>query len=402
MASCHSSSWTTPQRWLASWTAQPVPRQRAPAPLSPDMAPMARAASPSARTRFASCGAATFFGDFMTSRHNIRPTGRRAFHSAMALVLAMATATVLLAPTALLAQTEAWPARSVKVIVPYGAGGGTDILARMVTQKLAEKWGQPVVIENKPGADAMIGTEQAARSRPDGYTLVFIAPSHTLNPGMRSAMPYDTVKDFAPITMVASTPFALVVNNQVPAKNVRELLALARAQPGKLTFGSAESSSRLAGELFKTLGQVDILNVQYKSLPAEFADIAGGHIQMGFASLTSVLQFHKAGTMKVLGVSGNARSPLAPEIPTMAEEGLPGYDVAAWYGFCAPAGTPPAIINKVRADVAEVMQLPDVKAGLLKAGAVAVGNSPEEFRRFIDTEIVKSARIIKAAGIKAE
>ena len=318
------------------------------------------------------------------------------------LALSTVLAAAFVTTPALRAQTEVWPTKSVKVIVPYGAGGGTDILARMVTQKLAEKWRQSVVIENKPGADAMIGTELAARSRPDGYTLVFIAPSHVLNPGMRANMPYDTVRDFAPITLVAFTPFALVVNNQVPARNVRELLALSKAQPGKLTFGSAESSSRLAGELFKTLGQVDILNVQYKSLSAEFSDIAGGHVHMGFASLTSVLQFHKAGTMKVLGVSGNARSPLAPEIPTMAEQGLPGYDISAWYGFCAPAGTPPAIITKIRNDVAEVMTMLDVKASLLKAGAVSVANSPEEFRQFIETEIVRSARIIKAAGIRAE
>ena len=175
-----------------------------------------------------------------------------------------------------------------------------------------------------------------------------------------------------------------------------------KAQPGKLTFGSAESTSRLAGELFKTLGQVDILNVQYKSLPTELSDVVGGHINMGFASLTSVLQFHKAGTMKVLGVSGTARSPLAPDIPTMAEQGLAGYDVSAWYGFCAPAGTPQAIITKIYNNVVEVMGSADVKAGLLRAGAVSVASSPEEFRQFIEAEIIKSARIIKSAGIKAE
>ena len=314
---------------------------------------------------------------------------------------ALVAASALVAP-ALWAPVDSWPTQSVKVIVPYGAGGGTDILARLVSQKLSEKWGQPVVIENRPGADAMLGTEQAARALPDGYTLVFIAPSHVLNPGMRSSMPYDTVKDFAPITMVAATPFALFVNNQLPAKSVRELVALAKAQPGKLTFGSAESTSRLAGELFKTLGQVDILNVQYKSLPTELSDVVGGHIHMGFASLTSVLQFHKAGTMKVLGVSGTARSPLAPDIPTMAEQGLAGYDVSAWYGFCAPAGTPQAIITKIYNNVVEVMGSADVKAGLLRAGAVSVASSPEEFRQFIEAEIIKSARIIKSAGIKAE
>jgi tripartite-type tricarboxylate transporter receptor subunit TctC len=314
---------------------------------------------------------------------------------------ALVAASAFVAP-ALWAQADSWPKQSVKVIVPYGAGGGTDILARLVSQKLSEKWGQPVVIENRPGADAMLGTEQAARALPDGYTLVFIAPSHVLNPGMRSSMPYDTVKDFAPISMVAATPFALFVNNQLPAKSVRELVALAKAQPGKLTFGSAESTSRLAGELFKTLGQVDILNVQYKSLPSELSDVVGGHIHMGFASLTSVLQFHKAGTMKVLGVSGTARSPLAPDIPTMAEQGLAGYDVSAWYGFCAPAGTPQAIITKIYNNVVEVMGSADVKAGLLRAGAVSVASSPEEFRQFIEAEIIKSARIIKSAGIKAE
>ncbi|MES2976894.1 MAG: tripartite tricarboxylate transporter substrate binding protein [Pseudomonadota bacterium] len=305
-------------------------------------------------------------------------------------------------PLFAIAQAQAYPNRAIKLVVPYAAGGGTDMLARLVAQKLSDKWGQSVVIDNKPGADAMIGTEQVAKSKPDGYTLVFIAPSHVLNPGMRATMPYDTVKDFIPITMVAATPFALVVGNHVPARNVKELVTLAKSQPGKLTFGSAESSSRLAGELFKTLAGVDLLNVQYKALSAELGDIVGGHIHMGFASLTSVLPFHKAGTMKLLGVGGTTRSPLVPDIPTIAEQGLPEYDVTAWYGFCAPAGTPLEIVNKVQADVAEVVAQADVRSAMLQLGAVPVGNRPEQFKQFIDSEITKSARILKAAGIRAE
>jgi tripartite-type tricarboxylate transporter receptor subunit TctC len=300
------------------------------------------------------------------------------------------------------AHAQSYPARPVKLIVPYSAGGGTDLLGRLIAEKLAELWAQPVVVENHAGADAMIGTEMVARAKPDGYTIVLIAPTHALNPSTRRSMPYDSVKDFAPITMVAQTPFALAVSNDLPARSVSELVALAKARPGKLTFGSAESSSRLAGELFKTLAGVDILNVPYKAISLEMTDLVGAHIDMGFASLTSFLQHHNSGTLRLLAVSGDTRSPLAPNVPTMAEAGFSGWDIAAWYGLLAPGGTPPSVITKIQQDVAQVTRQPDVQQKLLKLGAVPVPSTPEAFSKFLVAEIARSSKILSAAGIYPE
>jgi len=300
------------------------------------------------------------------------------------------------------AAAQPYPSTAVKVIVPYGPGGGTDSIARALGERLGKKWNQPVVIENRPGAEAVVGTEAIARSAPDGYALGFIAPGHTLNPSTRAKLPYDTLKDFVPITMVAQTPFALAVSNDTPARTVQELAALAKAQPGKLAYASADASSRLAGEMFNALAGVHILNVPYKSIANAITDLVGGHIQIGYASLSSLLPHHAGGKLRILAISGTERSPLAPDVPTLAEAGWGPWEISAWYGLVAPAGTPKAITAKVQQDVAEISAQPEYRAALLKLGAVPATTTPEGFGRFIVDDIARTSKILKAAGIQPQ
>jgi tripartite-type tricarboxylate transporter receptor subunit TctC len=259
-----------------------------------------------------------------------------------------------------------------------------------------------VIVENRPGAEAVIGTELIAHSPPDGYTLGFIAPGHTLNPSTRAKLPYDTLKDFTPITMVAQTPFALAVSNDTPARSAQELAALAKSQPGKLAYGSADASSRLAGETFNQLAGVQILNVPYKSIANAIADLIGGHVQMNYASLSSLLPYHASGKVRLLAISGNERSPLAPEVPTLAETGWGAWESSAWYGLCAPAGTPRSAIMRVQQDVADISADPEYRAALLRLGAVPVTTSPEGFGKFIVDDIARTSKILKAAGIQPQ
>jgi len=288
------------------------------------------------------------------------------------------------------------------MIVPYGPGGGTDNIARVLAERLSKRWNQPVIVENRPGAEAVIGTELIAHSPPDGYTLGFIAPGHTLNPSTRAKLPYDTLKDFTPITMVAQTPFALAVSNDTPARSAKELAALAKSQPGKLAYGSADASSRLAGETFNQLAGVQILNVPYKSIANAIADLIGGHVQMNYASLSSLLPYHASGKVRLLAISGNERSPLAPEVPTLAETGWGAWEISAWYGLCAPAGTPRSVIMRVQQDVADISADPEYRAALLRLGAVPVTTSPEGFGKFIVDDIARTSKILKAAGIQPQ
>jgi tripartite-type tricarboxylate transporter receptor subunit TctC len=297
------------------------------------------------------------------------------------------------------ATAQTYPSAAVRIIVPYGPGGGTDNIARALGERLSKKWNQPVVIENRPGAEAVVGTEAIARAPADGYTLGFVAPGHTLNPSTRAKLPFDTLKDFAPITMVAQTPFALAVSNDMAARSAQELATLAKAQPGKLAYASADASSRLAGEMFNALAGVQILNVQYKSIANAITDLVGGHVQMGYASLSSLLPHHAGGKVRLLAISGNERSPLAPDVPTLAEAGWGPWEISAWYGLCVPAGTPPAIIAKVARDVAEISAQPEYRAALLKLGAVPVTTTPEGFGKFIVDDIARTSKILKAAGI---
>ncbi|MGE0802870.1 MAG: tripartite tricarboxylate transporter substrate binding protein, partial [Lautropia sp.] len=290
----------------------------------------------------------------------------------------------------------------VRMVVPTGAGGGTDIVARLVAQKLAEKWGQSVLVDNRPGAEGVTGTETAAKARNDGYTLLLVPSGHTLNPTTRLSLPYDTLKDFAPITLIGRGPFALAVGAKVPVKNLKELAALAKAQPGKLSFASADASSRLAGEMFNALAGVSIVNVPYKSMGNAMTDLMGGHIEIVYAGMSSVMPHYRAGTIKLLGVSGATRSPLAPEVPTIAEAGWGPYEIYAWYGLLAPAGTPSEIIAQIQRDIALIAKEPEFNATLLRTGAVPIAGTPEAFAEFLTGDIERAAKVLKAAGVKPE
>ena len=312
--------------------------------------------------------------------------------------LAMLACALAAAP----AGAQQYPTKPVRIMVPYAPGGGTDILARLFAQKLTEAWGQSVVVENRPGADGVIGSEVIVNSPPDGYSVVLVVAAHVINPFVKSKMPFDVIKDFTPVTLVAASPWVVVVNPTVAANNIRELIALARAQPGKLSFGSSEPSSRLAGEQFKVQAGINLLHVPYKGGSQIMVDLLGGHIQVGFTSVLTVLQHYKSGKLRVLGVGSRARSPSMPDIPTVVEGGLAGYETSAWYGMFAPPGTPADVVNKIQREIARIVKLPDVNERLVQLGAVPVANTPEEFLAFAKAEYAKYGKLVKDAGMQPE
>lgn len=308
-------------------------------------------------------------------------------------------ALALLTPVA---HADSYPSKPLRIVVPYAAGGGTDILARLFAQKMSDSWGQPVIVENRPGADGTIGTELIARSPADGYNLVLVVAAHVINPSLKAKMPFDVLKDFTPITMVAASPWVIVVSPVVPANNIKELIALAKAQPGKLAFGSSDPSSRLAGEQFKSLAGVDLQHVPYKGGAPVMTDLLGGHVQVSFTSVLTVLQHHRSGKLRVLGVGGKNRSPSMPDVPTVVQAGLPGYETSAWYGLYGPANMPKDIVDNIQKEIARISTQPDVKDRLLQLGAEPVVNTPAEFAVLTQAEYAKFAKIIKTAGIQPE
>jgi tripartite-type tricarboxylate transporter receptor subunit TctC len=308
-----------------------------------------------------------------------------------------ALALILLAPAA---QADTFPSKQTRIVVPYTAGGGTDTLTRLFAQKLQENWSQPVIVENRAGASGILGSETIARSAPDGYNLLMTVAAHVINPSTTLKMPYDALADFTPITLVAASPWVIVVNPDVPATNVRELIALAKANPRKLAFGSADPSSHLAGEQFKAMAGVDMLHVAYKGAAPAVTDLMGGHIQVSFVSVLTAKTYYKSGKIRVLGVAGRNRSPALPDVPTVTESGLPGYVTGAWYGLYGPAGLPAAIAEQIHAEVARIAAQPDVKERLHQLGAEPVASTPAEFAAFTREEYDKFAQIVKAAGIK--
>lgn len=314
-------------------------------------------------------------------------------------IAAALVATFPLLPAAL-AQT--YPAKPVRIVVPYAPGGGTDILGRLFAQKLTEAWGQSVVVENRPGADGIIGTEMVVASPPDGHSLVLVVAAHVINPFVKAKMPFDPIKDLTPITLVAASPWVVVVNPTVAAGNIRELIALAKAQPGRLSFGSSEPSSRLAGEQFKANAGVNLLHVPYKGGAQIMTDLLGGHIQVGFTSVLTVLQHYKSGKLKVLGVAGKSRWPSMPDVPTVVEAGLPGYETSAWYGLFGPAGLSPEVARRIQGEFARIVRLPDVAERLTSLGAIAAASAPEDFAAFARAEHAKYGKLVKDAGIQPE
>ena len=303
------------------------------------------------------------------------------------------------------AQAPAYPTKPIRLVVPFPAGGTTDILARAVAQRLTEAWGQPVVVDNRPGAGGNIGSELVAKSTPDGYTLEMgTVGTHAINPSLYAKMPYDHVKDFAPVILVAGVPNVLVVNPAVPAQSVAELIAYAKANPGRLNFASSGSgtSIHLSGELFKVMAGVDMMHVPYKGSSPALADLLGGQVQLMFDNLPSSLAQIKAGKLRALAVTSATRAAALPDVPTIAESGLPGFEASSWFGVLAPAGTPPAIVAKLNAEIDKWLATPEAKEKMLGQGANAAGGTPEDFARHIQIETAKWAKVVKASGAKVD
>jgi tripartite-type tricarboxylate transporter receptor subunit TctC len=303
------------------------------------------------------------------------------------------------------AHAQPYPARPIRFVVPYPAGGPLDIVARLTAQKVSESVKQPVIVDNKPGAGGNIGADIVAKSPPDGYTILMGAvATHAINPTLYPSLPYDPVKDFAPVTQIASTPNVLIVHPSIPGTNIREFIAYAKAHPGELNFGSGSSGSagHLAGELFKAMAGVDMVHVPYKGAAPAMQDLIGGRIQLMFDNLASALAQVRAGKVRALAVTTARRSELAPELPTIAESGLPGFDISTWFGIFAPAGTPREIVERLHAEFTRALASPDVRERMVALGAEPVGNRPEEFAAYIRAEAGKYARVIKASGAKAD
>jgi len=313
-------------------------------------------------------------------------------------------ASVVLCGAAALASAADYPTRSIRYIVPQGAGGSSDTLARVVTQKLSASLGQQVITDNRPGATGNIGTEIAARAAPDGYTLLQVATSLATNPALSVRMPFDPVRDFAPITLLSQSPNLWIAHPSLPVKNMRELIALARTRPGEINYSSSGtgSSQHLAGELLKSLAHVDIVHIPYKGSPPALIDLVGGRVVLMCSTIAPAMPLVKSGKLRALAVTSLHRSAAVPEIPTVAETGLPGYEATAWQGVLAPAGTSREIIVKLNTEIVRVIQQPDVRKQLVDQGYEPAGNSPEQFAEYIKTEIAKWTRVIKAAGLKAE
>jgi tripartite-type tricarboxylate transporter receptor subunit TctC len=298
---------------------------------------------------------------------------------------------------------QTYPTRAIRLLVPSTPGGSVDTLARTIGPKLTERWGQQVIVDNRPGAGGAIAGEMVAKAAPDGYTLLIgTIASLATNVSLQRKLPYDPVKDFAPVTLVATQNLMLLIHPSVPAKSVKELVRLGKAQPGKLSFASAGNGTggHLSGELFKMLSSIDMLHVPYKGVAPALVDVVGGQVSMTFASILSSLPQVRADKLRALAVTGGKRSVAAPQVPTMREAGVKDYESATWYGVVAPAGTPQELVTRLNAEIVAVIKRPDVNERLSKEGADPVGNSPQEFGRFIESEIGKWRKVIRAAGIQ--
>jgi len=298
-----------------------------------------------------------------------------------------------------------YPEKPLRIIVAYTPAGTTDIIARAIGKKFTEAWNQPLIVDNRPGANGNIGTEVAAKAAPDGYVLLMgTAGTHAFNPGLYPQLPYDAVNDFAPISLAAIVPNIVVVQNSLPVKNLNELIAHAKKNPGKLAFGWAGigSMGHLSSELFKTLAGIDMTHVAYKGSASTLRNLMGGQVQVVIDRIAPYLAQIKAGKIRALAVTASKRSPLAPQLPTVAEAGLKGYDAAAWFGLFAPAGTPAEIVAKISRETQRIVNLPDIRERLLGLGAQPVGNSPQEFARFVQDEIEKWGKVIRGANVTPE
>ena len=302
-----------------------------------------------------------------------------------------------------LASAQGYPARPIRVIVPQSAGGSTDFVARIVTQRMSDALDQNMVVDNRPGAGSINGTEMVANAAPDGHTLLVVAASFSINPSLHKKLPFDPLRDFSPITQLAALPHILVVHPSVPVKSVQELIALAKARPGELNYGSSgvATSTHMAAELFRNMTGTHIVHVPYKGGAPGVIALLGGQVQLYFATISTALPHIKSGKLRALGVTSSKRSVAAPEFPTISEAGVPGYRHTSWVGMLAPARTSQSVITKLNGEAVKVLHSPEVKALLLRDGLEAVGDSPQEFAGLIKSEVAKWMKVVRAAGIKA-
>lgn len=328
---------------------------------------------------------------------------QRTMKAAFAVFNAVSTA-LALSTAASAATSPAYPTKAIRVIVPQSAGGSTDLAARVVTQRLSEALGQPIVVDNRPGAGSLNGTETVAKAPPDGYTLLAVAASFTINPSLHEKLPFDPVRDFVAITRFAALPHILVVHPSLPAKSVKELIALAKTKPGELNYASSgvATSTHLAAELFRHMTGTDMVQVPFKGGAPGMVGLLSGQVQLYFATISTALPHVKAGKVRALAVTSAKRSIVAPEFPTIAEAGVPGYEHASWVGLLAPARTPAAVVSRLNSASVKVVNTPDVKAQLLREGLESVGDTPQEFASLVKSEVSKWMKVVKAAGIKPQ
>lgn len=312
---------------------------------------------------------------------------------ACALALAIASAC---------AGAQNYPSKPIRIIVPFAPGGPADIQGRLIGPKLTEAWGQPVIIENRAGGNTLIGTEILAKAEPDGHVIEIISASFAINTSLYARLPYDSVRDFAPVTQLTSGPAIVVVHPSLPVHSVKELIALARAKPGQLVYGSAGLPSQLALELFKAMTRTDLLHVPYKGQGPAMIDLIAGHVQVSFPTILGALAHYKAGRLRALATTGAKRAAAAPELPTVAEAGVPGYEAANWFGTVAPGKTPPAIVSRLSQEIGRALHMADVRERLLTQGMEPVSNTPEEFSGYIRAEMKKWAKVVQASGAKPE
>ena len=319
-----------------------------------------------------------------------------------ALAAAAAGATFAQAPST--GSGQAYPGKPVRMVVPSSAGGGTDIVARIIAPELSKRLGQQVVIDNRPGAGSMIGIEVAARSPADGYTLLMGLSTLAINSALYKKVPYDPVRDFAPITQAVSSASIIVVHPSIPVKTLKELIAFARARPGQLNYASAGTGTypHMTMELFLSMAGLKMVHIPYKGTAPAMIDMVGGQVSTMAATVLTGMPHIRSGRLRPLGITSSARSSVVPEIPTIAEAGLPGYESVQWYGMLAPAKTPRDIVTRLHAEATRVLQQPEIKARLAADGADTVGSSPEEFARYIQSELVKWAKVAREAGIQPE
>jgi tripartite-type tricarboxylate transporter receptor subunit TctC len=297
-----------------------------------------------------------------------------------------------------------YPARLIRFIVANAPGGGADMLARAIAQKLSAQVKQPVVVDNRPGAGGVVGTEAAAKAAPDGYTIVMIATNHTVNPSLYKSLPYDALRDFEPVTQVTASPNVLVVHPSLPAASLQELLTLARRKPGQLNYSSAGNGTagHLAAELMKVMAKVDLVHVPYKSAPQALADLVSGEVQLQFSNLMAALPQIGAGRLRGLAVTTGVRSPAIPTLPTMAEAGLPGYRVDQTYGILAPGRTPAAVVERLNAEIVQILHTAEMRQRLLAEGAIPVGNTPQQYRQYLAEELQKWARVARQINLRLD